>query len=58
MLRSIIVVTVLTCALTAQAAPTQWAAGSGGNDHWYEVVLVAGGTTWGEAKTAAENAGG
>ncbi|MFT4149404.1 MAG: hypothetical protein QM656_04335 [Paracoccaceae bacterium] len=24
----------------AQAAPVQWTAASGGNDHWYEVIAA------------------
>ena len=53
-----IAVVVLACALTAQASPVQWAVGSGGNGHFYEVVSVPGGVDWLQAKTAAENAGG
>lgn len=36
---------------SAAAAPVQWTAASGGNDHWYE--FVAGAITWTAARTAA-----
>jgi hypothetical protein len=36
---------------SAQAAPTQWTAASGGNGHWYE--FVAGAPTWQAARDAA-----
>ena len=47
-------VTVLAGILAgaAQAAPTQWTVGSGGNGHWYEFVSLPGGS-WDAAKTAA-----
>ena len=28
------------CAISASAAPIQWTAGSGGNDHWYDIVAA------------------
>ena len=44
----------LTGASVLQAAPVQW----GVNGHWYEAVVVSGGTTWADAKQAAESSGG
>lgn len=39
----------------AVAAPVQWTAASGGNDHWYEVIWNKGGEiSWEQAKAAAE----
>jgi hypothetical protein len=38
-------------ACTAAAAPVQWTAASGGNDHWYEYVATP--LTWQDARTAA-----
>ncbi|MAY87319.1 MAG: hypothetical protein CML02_11455 [Pseudooceanicola sp.] len=37
----------------AQAAPTQWTAASGGNDHWYEVIWARVNLTWEQANAAA-----
>jgi len=40
------------------AYPSQWPIASGGNDHFYDVILVPGGINWESAKTAAIAAGG
>jgi len=42
----------------AQALPVQWDAGSGGNDHFYEVVLLPSEITWQAARTDAQARGG
>lgn len=53
MLTSTVAMFGLTSA--ALAAPVQWTAASGGNDHWYEVIWNKGGEiSWEQAKTAAE----
>jgi Lectin C-type domain/PEP-CTERM motif len=51
---------VLFAGLVSQAycAPVQWQVGDGGNGHSYEVVAVAGGILWDDARLAAEAAGG
>jgi serine/threonine protein kinase len=36
----------------------QWRAGDGANGHWYRAVVVPESITWGDAKAAAEKAGG
>lgn len=38
--------------MAVQAAPVQWTAASGGNDHWYEYIQTA--ETWQDAKAAAQ----
>ncbi len=38
--------------------PVQWKVSDGGNGHYYQAVLVSGGISWDNAKTAAEDAGG
>ena len=38
---------------TAQAAPVQWTAGSGGNDNWYEVIFGTSSLTWSSANALA-----
>ncbi len=38
----------------ASAAPTQWLSSEGGNDHWYEIVLLNNYTSWTDARTNAE----
>jgi hypothetical protein len=40
------------------ATPVVWDVGAGGNGHTYEAILVPGGITWSQAKTASEGAGG
>ncbi len=51
-------VACLLLAQNAQAAPVQWTSGSGGNDHWYEVIYTGlDSILWegaGGAKLAAE----
>lgn len=42
---------LLLASTTTFAAPVQWTAGSGGNDHWYEYIAT--GTTWEIAYTNA-----
>jgi len=41
----------LLAACTAAAAPVQWTAAGGGNDHWYDYVSTA--LIWQEARVAA-----
>ncbi len=38
---------------TASAAPMQWTSASGGNDNWYELIIVPGGMAWTAAFVAA-----
>lgn len=52
------VAAVLFVTSSATAAPIQWGSASGGNDHWYELVVSSTVLTWHEAKSAAEAAGG
>ena len=42
----------------ASAAPVQWEASSGGNDHWYQAVADSSGISWGDASTNAQVQGG
>jgi hypothetical protein len=42
----------------ANAAPIQWLESEGGNNHWYEAVLVPNGISWQDANLAAAAAGG
>jgi hypothetical protein len=42
----------------SQGQVSQWTAASGGNDHYYQLVIVPTGITWLDASTAAQNAGG
>ena len=53
-----IVVFSFIAAINANAAPTIWTVGSGGNGHAYEVFAVPGGVTWQNARTAAQAKGG
>jgi hypothetical protein len=48
----------LVAASTLSAQIAQWSSLSGGNDHYYELVVAPGGITWAAADTAAQNAGG
>jgi hypothetical protein len=53
------VVLGLFCRLPLHAqTQVQWTSGSGGNDHYYQLVLAPGGITWPAANTAAQAAGG
>lgn len=47
---------VLLGGASASAAPVQWPSGSGGNDHWYDVV-IAEGITWTDSRAAAQALG-
>ena len=38
---------------TAQAAPVQWTAGSGGNGNWYEVIFGTSSLSWSSANALA-----
>ena len=38
--------------------PVQWSIQSGGNGHWYELVIFPSPISWSEAKSAAEDMGG
>ena len=49
---------VLCITASATAAPVEWSTASGGNGHWYELVVSSSSLTWYEAKTAAEAKGG
>jgi hypothetical protein len=49
---------MLIVASTSFAVPTQWTVASGGNDHFYDVILVPEGITWTNANTAAQAMGG
>ncbi len=49
---------VLFCPGVSKAAPVQWPVSDGGNGHFYEAVACETNITWGEAKSAAEEAGG
>lgn len=40
------------------ALPTQWTSVSGGNDHWYDVIIVPEGISWSNANNAAQAMGG
>jgi hypothetical protein len=42
----------------SKATLVQWKIEDGGNDHFYEKVVVTGGITWNDAKVAAELCGG
>ncbi len=42
-----------SCAV-AWAAPVQWTSASGGNDHFYEAILVPNGISWSAANTSAQ----
>jgi hypothetical protein len=56
MTKVLLAVVAVAAAASVSAAPVQWANGSGGNDHWYEYVLLptGGGFTWdGAAADAA-----
>lgn len=44
---------LLSLAAAAHAAPVQWSAASGGNDHYYEFVTTA--TTWDSASADAQS---
>ena len=45
-------------AARAETGPVQWRVEDGGNGHRYDVVAVAGGITWEDAKSAAAASGG
>ncbi len=49
---------LFVCAGTAQAVPTIWTVGSGGNGHSYEAFAVPGGLTWTAARNLALAKGG
>jgi hypothetical protein len=62
MLRNISVIAVfcVVCCfgvVAVSAAPVQWQASAGGNDHWYEVVMDNQ-SSWDQAEANAEQAGG
>lgn len=46
---------LLALAAPAQAAPMQWTSGSGGNDHWYELVAGLPSINWDTARTTAQS---
>lgn len=48
---------LLGIAQTTQAAPVQWRAADGGNDHFYNVVSVTRGISWPDADAAAKARG-
>jgi len=49
--------TIILVAGIAKAVPIQWKIEDGGNDHFYEKVVIPG-ISWNDAKVAAELAGG
>lgn len=49
---------LVALATVASATPVQWSASVGGNNHWYELVVVPEGIQWGDARVAAEARGG
>lgn len=53
----LVAVLVLLTPSSSSAAPIQWTSVSGGNDHWYEAILVPGGIDWTEANNAANALG-
>lgn len=56
----LIVASMLALALAAPSTAqlVQWPAASGGNGHYYEVVLVPAGVSWTQAQVAAQTRGG
>lgn len=55
----ILAISLVTLApVAAFAAPVQWTSASGGNDHWYDMVVVGSAIPWTSAETAAQAAGG
>jgi hypothetical protein len=50
---SVLLILAVT-ATTTLAEPQQWRVTDGGNDHWYDVIVVPGGITWTDAKDAAD----
>lgn len=40
------------------ALPIQWTSANGGNDHWYDVIVVPQGITWSNANSSAQAMGG
>ncbi|RLJ36332.1 putative secreted protein [Litoreibacter meonggei] len=57
-MKSILLTSALALAISApaHAAPIQWEASAGGNDHWYEIIYLGGGPiTWNQAKASAES---
>lgn len=45
---------IVAMSSSAHAVPMQWTSGSGGNDHWYDVIFpTSGALTWNTARTAA-----
>jgi hypothetical protein len=57
-LRTIFSIGLVVSALGSSAAPTVWGVASGGNGHAYEVIGLAGGISWDDARAAARAAGG
>ena len=53
-----ILVVVMALASISNAVPVEWPVSSGGNGHFYEPIIVPGGTTWSQANTSANAAGG
>ncbi|MCO5297795.1 MAG: PEP-CTERM sorting domain-containing protein [Fimbriimonadaceae bacterium] len=54
-LKSMALAGVMAAAAMSQAGWVQWSSGVGGNDHWYQVVLIAGNdNSWSEARTQAQ----
>jgi hypothetical protein len=49
---------VLYLVSVCTAAPIQWTVSSGGNGHWYEVVVESESITWTDARDAAYEKGG
>lgn len=55
-LTQVLLVVLLNCSVFA--TPIQWTVESGGNGHWYEIVLVGSSTSWNSASQDAVISGG
>ncbi|ADZ89996.1 lectin-like protein [Marinomonas mediterranea] len=58
MRKAYLLIALLTFSNLSVSGPTQWKSEVGGNNHFYEVLLVGGGITWQDAKETAEILGG
>jgi len=54
----LLISTLFILAETATASPVQWTTASGGNGHFYELVVAPGGISWDAAATASTANGG
>jgi hypothetical protein len=53
-----LLVFLIVCPNESKATMVQWKVEDGGNDHFYETIVVTEGITWTDAKEAAELSGG